>query len=340
MSIIERLEPVRRLDQDLKKAAIILDRKEAQFLVANYYTWQDNRIRAANQIRSNADSNIPPPNSVLNWSLGQAEILEGQIKLALQHYAKNHPMGEWLFSVEGIGPVIAAGFIAHLDEDPPPTVGHWWAFAGLDPSKKWNKGEKRPWNADLKTLCWKAGESFVKQSGKDSALYGQLYKQKKAQYEAKNNAGGFADRAAQILKEKNFGKTTDAYKWYSGQRSPETAPEWRMVAVHKKTKKLHHRVESTNPDPEFRQQEIKIHLLQMYGQFHPDTWEIKEQPNTRTVSGKGMLPPAHIHAMAKRWAVKIFLAHYHGKAFELRYGEKPPLPYPVAHLGHAHVIEP
>jgi hypothetical protein len=52
------------------------------------------------------------------------------------------------------------------------------------------------------------------------------------------------------------------------------------------------------------------------------------------------LPPAHIHARAKRYAVKLFLAHYQQVAYELHFGKKPPNPYPIEILGHAHMIDP
>ncbi len=52
----------------------------------------------------------------------------------------------------------------------------------------------------------------------------------------------------------------------------------------------------------------------------------------------GKLPPAHLHARAKRYAVKLFLAHYHETGYRLRFGEEPPAPYPISHLGHTHRI--
>ncbi|MCL6518175.1 cytochrome P450, partial [Alicyclobacillus sp.] len=54
----------------------------------------------------------------------------------------------------------------------------------------------------------------------------------------------------------------------------------------------------------------------------------------------GMLPPAQIEARARRYAVKLFLAHYHEVAYRVRYGEPPPKPYPLAHLGHTEYIMP
>lgn len=81
----------------------------------------------------------------------------------------------------------------------PPTVGHWWRFAGLDPTLVWGKGEVRPWNAKLKVVCYKIGESFVKVSGNENAFYGQLYAERKAWELAKDADGGNADAAAAAL---------------------------------------------------------------------------------------------------------------------------------------------
>lgn len=52
----------------------------------------------------------------------------------------------------------------------------------------------------------------------------------------------------------------------------------------------------------------------------------------------GKLPPAHVHARAKRWTVKMFLSHYHEAAFVSRFGKLPPEPYAISQLGHAHQV--
>lgn len=92
----------------------------------------------------------------------------------------------------------------------PPTVGHWWRFAGLDPTLVWAKGEVRPWNAKLKVVCWKIGESFVKVSGNESAFYGQLYKERKAWELEKDARGDNAATAAAAL--------AKATRWTENQR--------------------------------------------------------------------------------------------------------------------------
>ena len=54
---------------------------------------------------------------------------------------------------------------------------------------------------------------------------------------------------------------------------------------------------------------------------------------------KGMLPPAHVHAMARRQVVKLFLAHWHEEMYEYTYKKTAPTPYIVAIGGHSGRIE-
>lgn len=261
-------EPVARLSRDLVAAAKTLSDDEARFLVDAYYTMQENRIRGAAQERELTESG--EPHSVLQWLTAQDAILEQQIKRALNSYAESKPVGQWSLSIYGIGPVISAGLLAHIDITRAPTVGHVWSFAGLDPTKTWEKKTKRPWNASLKTLCWKVGQSFMKFSNHEECRYGRIYRERKAIEVERNEAGQFAEQAALALTRKRYGVETGARKAYEA----------------------------------------------------------------------GRLPPAHIDARARRYAVKLFLAHWHEVAFVAHYGEKPPLPYPISHLGHAHVINP
>ena len=262
------MDPVDVLVRDLRKSAIDLGKDEARFLVDSYYQMQDDRKRSDNQLRSIYDTE--EPHQILGWLATQNRRMENQIKAALDIYSDNHPAGQWARSQMGIGPVITAGLLAHIDIRKAPTVGHIWNFAGLNPGVTWEKGKRRPWNAELKTLCWKIGESFVKVSGKEDAYYGQVYKSRKESESFRNEKGEFKEQAAQILIDRNIGKDTDAYKAYI----------------------------------------------------------------------KGKLPPAHIHARAKRLAVKLFLSHFHHVWYELEYGQSPPQPYAIAILGHAHYLKP
>jgi hypothetical protein len=79
---------------------------------------------------------------------------------------------------------------------------------------------KRPWNGSLKRLCYLIGESFVKVSGNDNAVYGKVYTARKQRETMKNDRGDFADQAARALAEKNYGADTDARKHYEAGRLP------------------------------------------------------------------------------------------------------------------------
>ena len=264
----ENTQTIERLTKDLKESAGLMSQQQARFLVYSYYEMQENRKRAANQVKSLEGSG--EPGNVLDWLFTNAYMLEKQVARALDAYSAGQPAGAWARSVIGIGPVIAAGLLAHIDIKQAPTAGHVWRFAGLDPTQEWGKGQKRPWNASLKTLCWKIGEAFVKVSGNPDAFYGQIYTQRKEQEIRRNEAGQFKEQADVKLARFKIGKATEAYKHYSA----------------------------------------------------------------------GRLPPAHIHARAKRYAVKLFLAHYQHQAYLYEYGEEPPLPYAIAQMGHAHHIKP
>lgn len=262
------LEPLQKLSRDLAKATRTIGHAEARYLVDLYYQMQDNRIRGCGQVRALNESN--EPHDVIKWISDQAETLENQIKRALDKYTDAEPAGVWAKGNLGIGPVISAGLCANIgDASRFQTCGDLWAYCGLVPGQRRKRGEKSNWSSRLKRLAWLMGQSFVKVSGKEDAFYGKLYKEKKEYYVKRNEAGEFSERAAQCLKDKNYGKDTEAYKHYSA----------------------------------------------------------------------GRLPPAHIQAMAERYAAKIFLSHFWEVSLRIR-GIQPPKAYPIAILGHAHEIKP
>ena len=304
---------LKTLRLDLKNASKILTPEEARYTVDLYYQVQNYRIRAEAQKKATARAKclkcgelcswkytktkdrviiahvvtdgdggetdcegageiateiVSEPNALVTWLFEEFEGIEKMIQSSMDTFSDQSPVGQWMKSLYGIGPVIAGGLLAHIDITRAPTVGHIWNFAGLNPKVKWEKGKKRPWNAELRTLCWKAGESFVKTCNKDGDVYGHLYLKRKAVELEQNAKKAFADQAKEALETKTWKKDTEAYKAYV----------------------------------------------------------------------QGLLPPARIHARAKRWAVKLFLSHLHTVWYFVHYGKMPPKPFVLAHLGHAHYI--
>jgi hypothetical protein len=154
-------EAVQRLSKDLRDASRTLSDQEVRFLVDGYYSMQKQRIVQDNRRRAMSDE----PHAVIDWFSANALFMENQVKAALDRYSAAHPLGEWTRGVTGIGPVIAAGLLAHIDIRQAPTVGHIWRFAGLDPTLKWGKGKKRPYNAGLKVLCVAPGMTVSTERG-------------------------------------------------------------------------------------------------------------------------------------------------------------------------------
>lgn len=261
--------PMELLLRDLKQAALVLSNQEARYLVDYYYICQEDRKRANLQRRA-LDEN-EEPNILLVWVADNMRRLETRIKAALEVYTNQSLVGQWSMSQVGIGPIIAAGLLAHVSLDTTPSCSALWAFAGLDPSVQWEKGQKRPWNASLKVLCWKIGDSFVKTCNHPASFYGPVYKKAKEWYSEQNDKGMYAHRAAEILQAKNFHQDTVARQYYES----------------------------------------------------------------------GTLPPAHVHAMAKRKAVKLFLSHWWEVAYEAHHGTRPlNRPYVFDVLGHKDYIPP
>lgn len=213
-----------RLSRDLLQAAETMGDREARFLVDGYYVIQNNRKRANNQIKAmerqaEKQGTDPEPHILLDWLFNQSMVLENQIKRALDRYTRSHLMGRWMRQVVGIGPVISAGILANL-ETARDTAGKVYAFAGIagDGQKEWKRGEKRPYNARLKVVCWHAGQSFMKLSNRPDCFYGQHYRKRKAFEQAMSDSGQRTETAAQWLP--RVKKTTEAFKHYSAGRLP------------------------------------------------------------------------------------------------------------------------
>lgn len=209
-------ELLEKLKKDIKHASETLNEQEARFLVDLYYQIQKFRIQTGNQIRILTKDDEQESHETLRFFNEQYRKLENDIQACLKVYAQSKQIGRWMMSICGIGPVIAAGFIAHIDINKAETAGAIWRFAGLDPTlPPMKKGVKLAWNKKLKVLCWKLGQSFVKVSNNDKDVYGHIYRERK-EYEIKRNeAGENAEIAKQALEKKNYRKDTEAYKCYS-----------------------------------------------------------------------------------------------------------------------------
>ncbi len=182
-----------------------------------YYDSQKLRIMHQNKERTEA------PNQLTEWFYKWLMLGEHVITAKLKQWVESDrsPVeAKWAYNQIGIGPIIAAGLAAHIDPVKAESPSAVWRFAGLAPGfDRRTKGEKLPYNSRLKVLCWKLSESFVKVSGKDDAVYGQLYVQFKTDEVSRNENGLYAKQAAQELALKKFKENATKKRLQEGKLS-------------------------------------------------------------------------------------------------------------------------
>jgi hypothetical protein len=199
---------------------LALKENEIAEMVALFYDVQHLRIQHSNRDRTE------PPSELAQWLDFWNHVGEVVINNALKRWIESDDSPaecKWAYDQIGIGPVIASGLAAHIDVVKAPSISAVWKFAGLAPGyDRKIKGVKLPYNARLKVLCWKMGESFVKVSGKEDATYGKLYTEFKREELGRNDSGKYAAAAANELATKKIrdketktklesGKLTDAH---------------------------------------------------------------------------------------------------------------------------------
>jgi len=204
-----------RLSRDLREAARLLSPQQQRILVDLYYQAQEGRKRTANQLRQA----LQEPNAWLTFMLSFVQRQEKLIAGALDIATNQQAVSVWAKSITGIGPVLAAGLAAYIDITRTPTVSALWSLAGQNPTAVWGKGEKRPWNAQLKVLCWKIGDSFCKFHNHPKCTYGHVYAARKALEVERNEAGRFQEQAEKTLANKAI-KDKDTRSVYGQGKLP------------------------------------------------------------------------------------------------------------------------
>jgi hypothetical protein len=333
--LVEGLEPLRRLSRDLKKAASTLSHDEARYLVDAYYQMQDDRKRSDSQARALSESG--EPHEVLAWLGGNTSMIERNIKGALGVYASSHTVGEWSQTILGIGDVLSAGLLAHIDITKAATVGNIWRYAGLDPTSVW-LGTKRA-TETVEFVMQLTGRKKV-----NADDVGSCVKLLEAKDGVHVNAAKLLTWATTDPRTGEIKPLTKASLIKALAKRPHSAPLkvlcWKIGESFVKVK--------GNPKSFYG---AMFSERWVYEQTRNDAGELADQAKRKLEDfniGKntdaykaysvGRLPKAHILARAKRWTVKLFLAHWHHVAYESHHGTPPPKPYVLTHLNHAHEI--
>jgi len=289
-----------RLDRDLLIASRTMGDDEARYLVDAYYIMQEDRKRTGNQVRSLGDE----PHVVIQWLFEKNSTLEKQIAKALDQYTGAHMMGSWMRDIFGIGPVLSAGLLAHI------YMGEWCFTChahseAICASRQSNGKHKSP--------------PHVYQPVRSCPTVGHIW-----QY---GGIAGDGQHPWEKGQKRPFNAGFKTLLWKCGQSFMKFSNHPQCFYGHIYRQRKAYEV-AGNEAGRFADQAAKA-----LPRYSPTT-------EAHGHYSKGRLPPAHIDARARRYAVKIFLSHLHAEWYRRQFGEEPPVPFPIAHLGHAHYIPP
>lgn len=296
------LEPIQKLTRDLRQAATTLTDTEARFLVDSYYMMQRDRIRAGHQTRTLQEAQ--EPNQLVGWLANNSFVLERNIKSALAAYSAAHPVGRWAESITGIGPVISAGLLAHVSLTP-------WRC----------RHPKGP-----KTRKMDGKVEFCREGSPCTAACARV-------------------RIATVGKIWRFAGLDPTVKWEPGTKRPWNAALKRLCWLMGESFVKVSSLDSDVYGKFYLQRKAREEAKNAAGDFAEqarvalETKRWRRDTSTKTAYEAGRLPQARIHLRAERYAVKLFLSHWHEVYYYHLFKERPPKPYVIAQLGHADVIE-
>jgi hypothetical protein len=337
-----QIEPLQRMGKDIRNAAATISgRAEIRFLVDGYYQMQDQRIRSGNQIKSMEDTQ--EPHQTIQFIMSQMGALENQIKGALQRYAEEDPLGKWLLSIRGIGPVIAAGLIAHVDLDKTPGVANLWRYAGLDPTVDWQGSDKNEkWiREQLKEDGVELDETFVHGA---AGVFGRnpekLYEMATHDFKTGEECPLTVRTLAVALARRPWNSSLKRLCYLMGECfvKSKLSDERREKLEDLTGDDTYYRLYASRKAYETANNKAGKYADK--ARHRLDTMNYSADTNAKKALMKGELPLAALHERSKRKTVKIFLSHYYQMAYLLKHGVDAPEPYAMAILGHKDKIDP
>lgn len=360
--LFESKDPIIRLSQDMKDAALRMGILEARYLVDSYYTYQNVRIRAAHQVdRCDEEKE---PTELLRWAHGNFDQIETDMKTALGTFAGQYATGEWLQSICGIANIMSAGFLTTFDIRE--RFITYCDCKDKDQDEKHGKGKRsmRPIGGSykdgiLRFRCTGRRGKGEEETEDDDNTPTEKKKDKscKVVREVKPRylrAGeGILVRPKTVGHWWNYAGLNPLITWEKGKVRPWNA---RAKVLCFKAGESFIKVQNRDADfygKLFAERKAYETRKNQHGEYGPIALErakkAVEDKKTTTVAyshyKEGRLPPAHIVSRARRYAVKMFLSHFHDVSYRDYYGEAPPVPFVFSehYKGqetHTHYIEP
>lgn len=318
------------LEDELRLQAADLTRREAKLLYRYHRNAQVLRI-ACEQSIGLLDHEKTPASDLFLYLRRSVRRLERQTTSALEIYTDQHIPTRWMRAV-GLGAAQATAIHALIDiERVGPYVSRLHRFCGFDPSV-------------TKLTKQEAGECI--------RYFREKYKKEYVDLEVLHHVAIELNRGVEQLKritkvgmyKKNITwgqlyKAILSYPWC--QEVKEVL--FRVGVIFRRTGG-----DGLEPSPYRSVYEWR----KGYEVRNNEAEKFKEQADYKlssrnfkktTVAYKsyrqGKLPPAHLDARARRFAVKIFLVHLHQVMYYERYSKMPPKPYILDVLEKEHEIK-
>lgn len=315
---------VDRITKDLRETVKVLTEQEARYLVDYYYAMQDDRKRAANQCRAvEQGADTPGVVDAIGWLQKQSLRMETRVRTFLDIYSAHQPLGQWARSNVGIGPVIAAGLLAHIDISKCQSAGAIWAFAGLDSRTLW----KGP--VDTAKELRQALGSKPNEVGYEHLLTACQHFRRRPETIEKHASPLTWKSLVTALSRRPWNTPLKTLCWKIGESFVKVSGN--PKAFYGKYYVRYRKEEDDRNDKGEYAEQAATKL---------ENFNIGKSTDAYASYSQGRLPKAHIFARAKRRVVKLFLSHYFDVGYRLLHDREPPRPWAIEHGGHTHFIPP
>lgn len=285
-------------------------------VIEDYYDIQKMRIEVQGQIRSIEQGKAEGNEAFLRENvLPRLKDIEKDIVTLVKRELKDIDIWtEWLEDVKGIGPILAGGLVAWV-EDPAKFAypSSLWKYSGLDVVQtSYDEGVEEKLQNQLEKL---------KLEPEEQAMISKLMARSRNDYESMN-------------------KLSNLLRIYKIDLPTGAAPK--RKAAQKITWNPTMRTLCWKIGESFVKNKNRSQYGELYAQIREDYEKKFPEPiEVVSIHGKkyNKYTNAHKHAMAKRKTVKIFLCHFLNKWKELR-GLEVTKPWIVTHGGHQDYINP
>jgi hypothetical protein len=148
-----------------------------RILVESYQDTQKLRIASFNRLNMYSKLGLLTPlqEAKLGEMVSDLKAEERKLQGMMEQELEEIPVWQWLRTIKGMGPAMAAGLVAWIDDiSKAPHVSSLWRYAGLHvedgraPRRK--RGEKADWNPRLRTHMWKITKQVL--MARDPFYYG------------------------------------------------------------------------------------------------------------------------------------------------------------------------